>query len=258
MKKIQIFPGGQPVRPDDFQTVQQEAITTALELIRGLADNYTAALVSGLKVTVNGNNYSVSAGYFWDGTELCSVDAFSFVLDVTKTLYLVKSETEESMRRFQDNTYHKVILTRNYTLTYSATLPANSFRYDELERLVNLLSINPNTNDFRMTAVASEPLNPAYHGTGVYAKCHVLASAYGQVTILAQFTADGANGTLCTIPTAVISVASPIYGQFWNGGSWQRFTWQTNGNLDLVGAGLSSTVNYIQFQVNINLGWPTV
>jgi hypothetical protein len=257
MKKIQIYPGGQPVRPDDFQLVQQEAITTALEIIRGLCNNQSVAIVSGIKVTVNGNNYSVSAGYFFDGTELCFVESLAYTLDPAKTLYLVQHEAEDSMRRFLDNTYHKVIKERQYVLTYTATQPANSYRYDQVGRMSNLLSVNPNALDFRMVVVTSQNLNVGFHYTGLYNRVHVLANAYGQVTIVAQFTADGADGTLCTIPTSIISTPTPIYGQFWNGTTWKRFVWQTNGNLDLVGAGISSTVNYIQFQCNINVSWPS-
>ena len=259
MKRFQIFTGGQPVRPDDFQMVQNEAMTTAFEMIKGLCDAAQAAVISGLKLTnTGGTNYAVSPGYFFDGVELCYTPGLNFILDEARTLYLVKNETEESLRQFKNLAYHKVIINREYTVVYETAPPANSFQYDLLERMVNLLSINANPVDFLLTVATSPDLSPGYHGIGVYEKVHVLTNAYRDVTILAQFTTEIVDGVVCVIPTTTISVPSPVYGQFWNGTAWKRFIWHTDGRLELFGAGTSSAVNYIQFQCNINISWPTI
>jgi hypothetical protein len=259
MKRLQTFPGGQPTRPNDFKMVQDESLTMALEMIRGLCDGAAVCIVSGLKLTnTGGTSYTISPGYFFDGIELCYTSGINFILDEARVIYLVKHEVEESSRQFLDLSYHKVVKNREYTIVYDTVQPANSFRYDSLERLVNLLSINPNPIDFRLGIVASQALGIGYHGTGIYDRVHVLANPYGDVTILAQFTAEYADGNICTISTATISVPSPVYGQYWNGTAWKRFIWHTNGDLEVLGAGLSSAVNIIQFQVNINVAWPQV
>lgn len=255
MKKLQIFTGGQPVRPDDLKMVQDEALASAFEIIRGLCDTAEAAIVSGLKLTIDGSTYTVAEGYFFDGTQLCFVDGLSFTFDQANTLYLVLDENEESLRRFQDNTYNKVVINRVYTLTYTEAEPENSFAYDLLPRMANLLSINPNPIDFRLAIVVKIALNVGYHAAG-FERVNVLKNPYGDVMIVAEFTAENADGVLCTIPTA-IAVPAPLSGLFWNGTTWKRFVWQTNGNLQLYGAGTSSAVNIIQFQVNINVSWPT-
>ena len=256
MKRLLIFPGGQPVRPDDFQMVQDEALATSFEIIKGLCDTAEAAIVSGLKATINGNNYTISAGYFFDGEELCAVDGLSFSSLQGNTLYLVLDQDDESMRRFQDNSYHKVIQNRRYTLTYTSATPTNSFVYDMMPRMANLLSINPNPIDFRLTVAQGLALNVGYHPAG-YERVNVLTNPYGDVMIVAMFTAENADGVICTIPTT-IAIPADISGLFWNGTAWKRFVWQTNGNLQLYGAGTSSAVNIIQFQININVSWQVI
>jgi len=259
MKRLQIFTGGQPVRPDDFKMVQDESLTSLFEMIKGLCDSEQFAIISGLKlINTGGSNYSLSEGYIFDGIELCYCQGLNYINDPGMTLYLVLNENFDSNRQFKDLSYHRVIKDRTYTPVYQAAQPSNSFRFDEFSRISGLLSITPNVQDFRLTEVVACVLSPGYHGGGIYERVRVLKNDYGDILILAQFTTDTADGVVCVIPTTTLSVPTPVYGQYWNGSTWKRFTWHIDGRLEVIGAGTASAVNIIQFQCNINVSWPTV
>ena len=68
MKRLNLSSGGQPIRPDDFKMIQDEALKGFIEIIRGLCAPATSVIVSGLITTNNGGrNYTISEGNFCDG-----------------------------------------------------------------------------------------------------------------------------------------------------------------------------------------------
>ncbi len=258
MKKIVKYSGGQPIRPDDFELVQNQALVTAFEIIHGLTDSNDPCIVSGLELTVDGLDNTVSSGYFWDGTELCYVPEFTFVTDGGFTVYLVLNEETSGNRRFKDDTYKDVIINREYVGSYADSVPANSFNYQTLSRLVNLLSIAPDANAFQLTQTEVADLNAnfAYALGEPGTALHVLSNSYNEMMIVCYFTATVTSGIIANI-TLPIAIPTPLIGYFWNGSSIGYLKIATNGDIHLSGVSTGAVVNIIQFQINLNAVLPS-
>jgi hypothetical protein len=258
MKKIATFPGGHPIRPDDFELVQNQALLTAFEIIHGLTDSDNACIVSGLKLTTVGINNTVSKGYFWDGTELCYVPEFHFETEEGNTVYLVLNETTTSNRRFRDNSYNDVQVNREYAGSYANIAPANSFNYQTLSKLVNLLSIAPDNNAFQLTQSEVAVLNPNFaHALGQPGTAlHVLKNTYNEIMIICYFTSAVTNGIIANI-TLPIAITNEIMGYFWNGSAVGHLKIAPNGDISLSGIATGAVVNTIQFQINLNAVLPS-
>jgi len=259
MKKIKISAGGQPIRPDDFELVQEQALRSTFELIKGLCDDQTRAIVSGLGITNNGNNtYTIAAGYFFDGEELCEVDTFTYTYDVTKTAWLVKSEADTDTRTFFDNVQREVQTERKYVLQYAVSQPANSFAYATTHRISSLLSVTPNALDFLQANQGFVALTENFTAVDGSSGLHILKNDYGDVTLVAAFTASSATGTLCTIGAAY-RPSVDLWGYYHNGTTLAVFKILANGNIELKNAGTAEGVyNYIQFQFNLNAQFPAI
>lgn len=261
MKRLKISTGGQPIRPDDFKLVQDESLTGFIELAKALCEEYAdEAIVSGLGLTNNGGgSYTIAAGYFYDGEELCRVAAFSYTYSALYNVYLVKAETDSDSRKFFDGTYRNVQTERTYVMQYATSAPANSFRYDSLNRLSSLLSVTPNLLDFQRTYSGYLTLNAGYTardgGSGMY----VLSNAYKDYQFMCAFTATVANGTICTLP-AGHRPSVDLFFPFRAGSGWGLMLVKAStGNIQLTGAATAEgTYNYIQVETNINAVYPPI
>lgn len=261
MKKIKISEGGQPIRPDDFLLVQQEAIKGMEELVKGLCEEHdSAVIVSGLSLTNNGGgNYTISAGYFWDGEELCFVEEFDYTYSALYAVHLVKSEVDSDSRRFFDGTNRNVQSERTYVMQYATSAPANSFRYDTLNRLSSLLSVTPNLLDFQRTYSGYIALNAGYTARDGGAGMYVLSNAYKDYQFMCAFTATAANGTICTLPAGHRPTVD-LFFPFRAGSGWgQMLVKASTGDIQLTGAATAEgTYNYIQVETNINAVYPPI
>ena len=261
MKKIKISTGGQPIRPDDFLMIQQEALKGVEELIKGLCAEYaTEAIVSGLTLVNNGGgSYTIQAGYFYDGQELCYVPEFNYTYSALYAVHLVKSEVDSDSRRFFDDVYRNVQSERTYVMQYATSAPANSFLYTSLNRLSSLLSVTPNLLDFQRTYSGYLTLKAGYTardgGSGMY----VLSNAYKDYQFMCAFTATSANGTLCTLPAGHRPTVD-LFFPFRAGSGWGLMLVRAStGDIQLTGAATAEgTYNYIQVETNINAVYPPI
>jgi hypothetical protein len=258
MKKVVTYPGGMPIRPDDFALVQEQALLSAFQIIKGLSDTTEVCIVSGLKITTVGTTNNVSSGYIWDGVELCYVPEYTFTTEAGRTLYLVLSSTFSENRRFKDDSYHNVYQTRSYNCSYQTSEPDNSYNYSTLSRLVNLLSITPDANTFQLTQSQVAALETGFAhalgepGTGF----HVLTNAYNEMMLVCYFTATVTSGVIANIELPVV-LTNEIIGYFWNGSAVGYLKIRPDGDVSVANAATGSTVNIIQFQVNLNAVLPS-
>ena len=258
MKKIVINTGGQPIRPDDFALVQEQALLSAFQIINGLADTTTACIVSGLKLTTVGSANTLSSGWVWDGQELCYVPQFTFTTEAGRTLYLVLNLTNSENRRFKENSYHDVYQSRDYAGAYQSTVPANSFNYQTLSRLVNLLAIAPDSNTFQLqqSEVAAFLTGFAHAFGQPGTAMHVLTNDYNEMMLVCYFTATVTSGIIAHI-TLPIALTNELIGYFWNGSSVGYLKIATNGDVHVANAATGAVVNTIQFQINLNAVLPS-
>ena len=260
MKEITSNAGGQPVHLDDFMTIQNNAIQAMLEVIKGLLGAESACIVSGLNlVNEGGGNFTLEAGWIFDGLKLCYVEEFQYAYDALKQVYLVKSEVPGDSRQFRDGTTNYCSLTRTYPAQYLTALPANSFQYSSLNRISSLLSVTPNLLDFQRTYSGYIALNSGYTardgGSGLY----ILSNAYKDYQFMCAFTATVANGTICTLPAGQRPTVD-LFFPFRAGSGWGLMLVKAStGAIQLTGAATAEgTYNYIQVETNINAVYPPI
>lgn len=263
MKKLIPVQSGQPVRIDDFVLVQDNAQLIAYQLIKGLAGSSDPCIVNGLRIdSTSGSepddpNKTLSEGYFYDGQEICFVASLDYIEEAGFALYLVPVETTSDNRRFADDSYHDVHKTKEYEARYVDTQPANSFVYDNILRIENLLTVAIDPNVFKLSPESVASLKTGfshaagYPGTGM----HVLTDGFSNFMLLCYFNATTNAGLIATIEMPK-SIPAAIYGQFINNESNAGYFRLTPSGDIYVERASTTEVNIIQFQFNLNFLTP--
>jgi hypothetical protein len=151
MDKLLSIAGGQPLKAEDWTLMQDATAQSVGTLIKALAGfNYqvsTPVIIVGLEVTYVGGNILSSAGFIWDGSEVCYVPAASFVAQELPDnssvagyrLILAKNETTSEARIFKNSLSHNVYRSREYEVQYiDSALPSDAFEWPE--RMMSVLA----------------------------------------------------------------------------------------------------------------------
>lgn len=130
---------GQPLRPKDLEFMQNATAEVFKETILGLGGQ--RCIINGLEVSVE-VNVVVSAGYFFDGEEVCKVESANFAMDAQKRLFLVRSATTGESRIFEDTSEHDVWEYRKYAVGYAteANIPVGAIVFSPLKKLLDLIT----------------------------------------------------------------------------------------------------------------------
>lgn len=152
---------GQPLRPEDWEFIQDATVETIKNLVNGLAGVAANYIITGLEVTYHSEHVYVAEGVIFDGQELCYVPAASF--DVVGAmddspgignylLYLTPNNTTGESRTFKDTTDHDVWGYNRYVTGYAASVPSGSMALASLENILDVITAH---------VIAAIPPSPA-------------------------------------------------------------------------------------------------
>lgn len=218
MDKLLALQGGQPLRADDWQSIQNIYSDAFKALVTGLSSK-SAVIVSGIQQSVSGSTLNVSAGVFFDGTELSSVPAASFTVDVLKSLYLVQVVETSDNRVFHDGTSHDVFQTRRYALRYETAAPSLvCFSVSTLTMLLFQVQLRTGYMihlESHLHFVGNVSF-PSWASAATSSQIQINKNLVGLVQIIAAFNASLSVGELFVLP-AGCRPPSDIVLPFWDG-----------------------------------------
>jgi len=239
MKKLQFYEGGQPFRSTDFALMQDEQITAILATVKAFCAG--PCILSGVEL----QGGVVTEGLIFDGTEVCHVTASGPLHD--GELFVLRPVTEQQTpRTFPNGQSHNMVVDKHYEALSVATQLIGDIAFSTLGRLVlmgpsNMLMLNSSTLAFGST----------FSGRNGYTAVRLASNGqFGDRMLHADFGANNASGTLCTLPAADRPLKK-IIGYFYNGTGLSMLTINTDGTVVVSGAS-TSLANTISFQFNIN------
>lgn len=150
MDKLKAIAGGQPLRVQDWELIQNAFKTIIKSLTSGLLKEPQACIVTGMEISIANDIISVTEGFYFDGQEIFYVPAASFtyianVIDEqgggTYQLYITEKITSSELRNFKDGSSHNVWEYRQYEIGYSISVPASAVLYGQIPRLLDLQRI---------------------------------------------------------------------------------------------------------------------
>lgn len=239
MKKLKFIVGGQPFRSTDFRVIQDNLTNSVLKIIKSASVSFCvlAGIEYDLSLDLNpGEEFDVTQGFVFDGSEICTVAAASFNYDAAKSLYLRAIQTDSSPRSVGGLPVN-VMEETTYQVVYVTTPAPGDVALDGIERLSIATSV-------KLTPAEQHPITT---GAGFTSADGVIpyADAFGDVTLKCTFTASSATGTLCTLPEE-LRPSFTWYGAFKAGSGIGAIEIRTNGEIAITGASTTAT-NYITF-----------
>jgi hypothetical protein len=130
MDRLLAIAGGQPLRSNDWDFIQDATAETIAALVGGLMGTTGACIVKGLVITVGDGEIAVSEGVLFKDAELFYVPSVLFEdHGETWSLYLTPSTTTGETRTFKDSSTHNVYQYRRYAVGYAASIPGGSIPF---------------------------------------------------------------------------------------------------------------------------------
>jgi len=252
MDKLLAIPGGQPLRADDWAEIQNIYSEGFRTLVSGLSSG-AAVIVSGIQVSIADSVISIAEGMFFDGTELSSVPAASFTVDVLKSLYLVQVVETSDIRVFHDGVSHNVYESRRYLIQYETLVPSGV--YFSLNSLTSLLSkVQLRTQDMinleSYLRSAGTIQFPSWATAATASQIQINKNMTGQVQIIAAFSARATYGQLFVLPTGY-RPPSDIVLPFFNGPTMSGMCLVNSGGGVWLQYVNTAGVNYINLIFNV-------
>lgn len=141
---------GQPLRPEDWELMQNATAQALKAIVNGLAGMAEPCTVMGLDITYESGFVHIADGWVFDGQELCFVPGagFEVVGEVTDSqvgdyyIYLTPELTTSGRRTFKDTREADVYSSNRFVLGYAATVPNGSIQMASLPRLSGLVAGN--------------------------------------------------------------------------------------------------------------------
>ena len=140
---------GQPLRPEDWEFIQNATVETIKNLVNGLAGVPGNYIITGLNITYDSTHIYVAEGIFFDGQEFCYVPAANYTIQgglddnpLTEgyKLYLTPDNTTGELRTFKDTTTHNVRGYNRYATGYAAAVPSGSIEMTSLENILDVIT----------------------------------------------------------------------------------------------------------------------
>jgi len=254
MNRLTEQSGGMPLELSDFRYIHdiyQGAFKAIIDGLRGVP----GCIISGLQVTIEGSEITVTEGYYWDGQELFYVPAYSGSYHAAYIPYIIEDFTASEQRTFANESSYNCYILRQYEVGYALTMPEDGIPITTSERLDDIT--DDQTRDVIISAMSLNTISGHAYDSGLagfapvtaYDYVQVSKNIFGDVMIIAAFTAVGVSGKLCTLPTASRPAADMV-GYFYANGvlSILRISSST-GEVWVSGASTTGT-NYISFTFN--------
>lgn len=252
MDRLLSISGGQPLRTNDWEFIQNVTEVILKAILNGLLPDETSFIVSGMAVTESGD-ISVAEGYFFDGTEICYVPAAGpFAEHDGYKLYMTPDITTTENRTFKDTTTHDVHQLRRYTCNWGATVPEGSIELNSLPMITKLASLINGMLSLNAVFVyaASLRYSTGFANATTYEYVYIQKNDINQRMILAAFNANVTQGLLTTLP-AGHRPTGDVVGFFFNGTVAPGvLKIKKNDEIWISGASTTAT-NYITFQFSI-------
>jgi hypothetical protein len=251
MKKLKFLAGGQPFRSTDFEVIQDNIF----DQIKLLFDSMTTAkvILTGVETDWNpdvpgtpGEEFAITEGFIWDGTEVCRVLANAYVYHAGYTLYMRRA-TEETAYRMVDNAEQAVMIEAYYELLYAYGDPGGgAFPFTDLKTIKVL-----NEDDYELKYSKGAELTAQYTPVAMDGM-EVYQNSYGDTLLYLNFTSSlGTGGVLCTLPEGARPPMN-IYASYRAGNTIQVLIIRTNGEVEVITPS-SSLTNTINYRFNTNL-----
>jgi len=147
MDKLRSISGGQPLRVQDWELIQNSVKTVLKALTNGMQSEPRDCIITGMEVTIENGTISLTEGFYYDGQEIFYVPAASFayqgnIIDGAGSsyfsLYIMEKITSSELRTFKDSSSHNVWEYRQYEVGYSDDVPSTGVLYSDIPRLLNL------------------------------------------------------------------------------------------------------------------------
>jgi len=205
MDKVLAIAGGQPLRSNDLQSIQAIYTSAFRGILEGLSGTRNC-LVSGLQVSLSGSTITVTAGIFWDGTELSYVAGATFAENELKLLYLQQVISLSDNRVFHDLTNHDIYETRRYILKYELSIPSGqSFLLGAIQSLIHLIQQRTGymiytENYLNLVGSASFP---GWATPETASTIQINKNLLGMVQIISAFHSTVDAGMLFTLPATM-------------------------------------------------------
>ena len=261
MDKLTAWPYaiGQPLRPEDWQLIQEATKVALADIIKGLSSE-ASIILWGLNKTVNAGVVHVTEGAIYTDGEVFYVPAAEFNTGEEWDLYLQANFTTEESRSFKDTSQRDVWQRRRFEvgITLTGTYPPGALIFDDLRLLSDLQSeailLNIDTLTKLVNRASFEYLTGFRPGTSFdYGK--IVGNGLNQYMIIAAFYATNVSGQLGTLPLAY-RPDGDLTGHFWASGfATGIITIKKNGEIWLFNCSVDA-VNYITFQFPLRFDDP--
>lgn len=257
MDKLIAYPYslGQPLRPEDWQFIQDTEKALLKAILTGLLPQESTFIVCGMVMTVT-DHIVITEGYFFDGHEISYVPAADFVADDNNYhhLYLVPNVTTSESRTFKDSSVHNVWETRQYYFVYELTQPSGSIAYNTSIPMIGKLTayiLSQITLNSNLTNLQTLAYLTGFAAATGFNGIKLEKNTMGHYMLLAAFNATVTAGKITSLPSGHRPTGD-LVGFFFNGTiSPGILKIKANGDVYVSGASITAT-NYISFQYLIN------
>lgn len=251
MKKLKFLAGGQPFRSTDFEVIQDaifdqikmalDSITTHKVVLTGVVTDWNPDVPG-----TPGEEFTITEGFIWDGTEICRVLAYSYLYHNGHILYMRRA-TEESAARTVGNDEQYVMEEAVYEVLYAAADPGGgAFPFTDLKTVQVL-----NEEDYNLKYSKGAELNAQFTPVAMDGM-EVYQNSYGDTLLYLNFTSSlGTGAVLCTLPEGARPPMN-IYASYRSGNTVQLLIIRTNGEVAVITPS-SSLTNTIHYRFNTNL-----
>lgn len=130
MNRLLAIAGGQPLRSNDWDFIQDATEDTIKSIVKGLIGTTGTIIITGLQVVIGDGDISVSDGYLYKDDEIFYVPAATFTdHGELWSLYLTQNITTGESRTFKDTSTHNVYEYRQYAVGYASALPDGAIAF---------------------------------------------------------------------------------------------------------------------------------
>jgi len=247
MDRLLSIDGGQPIRPEDWEFIQNVEQALLAAILNGLLPENTGFKVCGLDITNVGGIITIAEGYYFDGQEIVYIPATEVHQGDDGLLCITITSTTSTQRTFHDLSVHDVWELRRGTITFEATVPPGSVAFNSSPLIDQLAAeILTHLNAGLTTIGTLAYMSGFSHATG-YSWAWFGKNTLNCFMILGSFHATVAGGQIFTLPVGN-RPSGDIVGFFFNKTNTPGVvTIKKNGQVFVDGASLTE-VNYISFQ----------
>lgn len=251
MDRIIIQDGGMPLKIQDFEFTHEVYKQAFKSIIDGLVNAGSGIIISGLNLTDNGISIIVTEGFYYDGNEIFFVPQGVFQKHQNYVVLLTRQDTTSNIRIFDDEIARNVYEHRWCELSYDDTIPPESIEFSTIQRLSDIIdekTVSVIADARSLVIGTSVSYASGFTGITAYPHIQVNKNQFGDVMIIAAFSAADQDGQVATLPEDGYRPASDLVRSYYSGTGLAVLIVKKNGEIHVRGA--NTSVNYISIQYN--------